>query len=459
MKKTVSIILVVCMVVMLLPTLAFAETTFEDAMEQTITEVTTAWNSNTTMSALGTLSYSKGNNTLTLSLKYSANTKQISELLASYMVAGNLPDMTNNSFIGDSLSIMVKDGSATVPYTKEALTEANVLAVYNVFKNKVPFDATDMLQTLDAKSPVAVTIKDTTKTQELTFNLYVKRYVPVDPDPGTGGGGGSTTVVTSPVSVTQSEGGTAVVSPANAAAGTKVTVTVTPLAGMGVDTIVIKDANGNVITVTDNGNGTYAFTMPTTKVSVVVTYKAVTAPETGTFTDVAATDWYFEAATFCNDKGIMTGTATGVFSATALYTRASEWQSLYNIEKNGVLKAATTSAESFELMAWYDEAMQWAVSAGLSDGTSPNGDVTREQMAVMLYRYAQYLKLDVTDAGMAIKEFSDFDKISDWAMDAMTWAVNAGIIKGSNNALNPGGTASRAEVAQMFMNYVAHFTK
>lgn len=179
-------------------------------------------------------------------------------------------------------------------------------------------------------------------------------------------------------------------------------------------------------------------------------------PETKVgYTDVSTADWYCAAATYCNEKGIMTGTADRIFDGAALYTRASEWQSIYNMNKGAVVHAA---ADGISLLSWYDEAMQWAMGVGITDGADPNGSVTREQMAVMLYRYTQYLGLDVkSDGAMGMAGYEDVDSISDWAYDPMQWAVLNGIIEGSSGLLNPQGSATRAEVAQMFMNYAEHF--
>ena len=89
---------------------------------------------------------------------------------------------------------------------------------------------------------------------------------------------------------------------------------------------------------------------------------------------------------------------------------------------------------------------------------APTGAITREQMAVMLYRYAQYKGYDVTQGGMAAREYADYESISSWAVPAVEWAVNAGLISGTSAAtLSPQGSATRAEIATILMRFVEAF--
>ena len=103
---------------------------------------------------------------------------------------------------------------------------------------------------------------------------------------------------------------------------------------------------------------------------------------------------------------------------------------------------------------WYEAGMAWAVDNGISDCTNPMGAVTREQLALMLYRYSDASKTDGTLSG-----FADASSVSDWAFDAMVWAVENGLINGVNGNLNSQGTASRAEVAAMFTRFIAYQNK
>ena len=99
--------------------------------------------------------------------------------------------------------------------------------------------------------------------------------------------------------------------------------------------------------------------------------------------------------------------------------------------------------------------MNWVKANGVSDGTMPEVNITREQLATMLYSYAKLKGIDTTQGGMAVREFSDYDSISDWAGQSMTWAVNAGILSGrGNNTLAPTAGATRAEMAVMLQQFV-----
>lgn len=107
----------------------------------------------------------------------------------------------------------------------------------------------------------------------------------------------------------------------------------------------------------------------------------------------------------------------------------------------------------------FDDARTWAVAAGVSDGTDASGDITREQMITILYRYTQNKGIDTTVTDDAILDcYSDTEDISSYAYDAMTWAVSVGVINGTTAiTLSPNGTATRAEVAVILLRYLAGF--
>ena len=113
--------------------------------------------------------------------------------------------------------------------------------------------------------------------------------------------------------------------------------------------------------------------------------------------------------------------------------------------------------------AWYAGAVAWASANGIVNGGDDGGfhpadPVTREQMVVMLYRYAQYKGHDTTQGGMAIREFADYDSISGYAAEAMAWAVNAGLVNGGDGGrLDPQGTATRAQIAALLMRFCEAF--
>ena len=157
------------------------------------------------------------------------------------------------------------------------------------------------------------------------------------------------------------------------------------------------------------------------------------------FTDVADNFWGKEAIDYVVAEGLMNGTSETTFAPNVTTTRAMLMTILARMD--GV---DTTGSDP-----WYQKGMEWAVAEGVSDGTNPEGTITREQLAVMLYRYSGNPAVSA-DA----LTFADADAVSDWAVDSVKWAVANGIISGKgNNTLDPQGNATRAEVAQMLYNF------
>ncbi len=162
-------------------------------------------------------------------------------------------------------------------------------------------------------------------------------------------------------------------------------------------------------------------------------------PEVPTFTDVKPTDWYSEAVAYTVEAGLMNGTGSGKFSPQATTTRGMLMTVLARMD--GV---DTTGGAD-----WYTKGMEWAKREGVSDGTNPELPITREQLAAMLYRYA-----GSPAVGSYTLNFRDADKVSDWALNAMRWAVKNGVVSGKGNqTLDSTGYATRAEVAQMLYNF------
>ena len=188
---------------------------------------------------------------------------------------------------------------------------------------------------------------------------------------------GGSSKTTYPVNTPTADNGTAAVSPKNAAKGDTVTITVTPDNGYKVDKVTVTNANGNTITVTDKGNGKYTFTMPASKVTVTPTFVKIAQQPTGkTFSDVAKSDWFADAVAYVTDKGLMNGTGSDTFSPNASTTRGMLMTVL----------ARYAGADTTGGATWYEKGMNWAKAKGVSDGTNPNADITREQLVTMLYR-------------------------------------------------------------------------
>ena len=171
-------------------------------------------------------------------------------------------------------------------------------------------------------------------------------------------------------------------------------------------------------------------------------------PTTGSsFTDVPAGSWYEEAVNYVHEKGLMNGTSSNAFSPNASTTRGMIVTILARVE--GV---NTNGAP------WYAAGQKWAMDNGISDGTNMPGVITREQLATILYRYAKQKGYDVSKSA-ALTAFSDADKVSGYAAEAMQWAVAEGLLQGSNGKLNPQGSATRAQVATILMRFMEKFAK
>ena len=186
--------------------------------------------------------------------------------------------------------------------------------------------------------------------------------------------------------------------------------------------------------------------------------------ETISFKDVKENDWFYEAVSYAVENGLMSGMSEDIFAPNTPLTREMLAVVLYNLEgqpeSTGVNAFADVKADM-----WYTDAILWAnengIVAGYDNGAYGVGDfITREQFATILYRYAQFKGYDTTQGGMAVREFSDYENISDYARPAMAWAVNAGIMSGNDDGtLNPQGKATRAEAATMLMNFCENVVK
>ena len=262
------------------------------------------------------------------------------------------------------------------------------------------------------------------------------------------------------VSVEDTDNGSVEVSPTRASKGSTVTVTVKPDEGYELDELTVTDKNGDSVKLTDKGDGKYTFKMPASKVTVEAVFTAAKV-EGLPFTDVTSGDWFYDAVAYVYDKGMMEGTTDTTFAPTMNLTRSMIAQVLYNLEERPEAPGAAGFTD-VAAGAWYADAVNWAAARGIVKGYDtgafgPEDSVTREQLAAILYRYAQAKGYDTTQGGMAVREFSDSASISDWAQEAMAWAVNAQVLSGKGNGvLDPQGTATRAEVAQMLMNFGEH---
>jgi hypothetical protein len=187
-----------------------------------------------------------------------------------------------------------------------------------------------------------------------------------------------------------------------------------------------------------------------TPVLPVTPSKPSQKPDTGKdlpFTDVSANNWFYDGVKYAYENGLMNGTSSNAFSPNANTTRGMIVTILARVE--GVNTNGTP---------WYAAGQKWAMDNGISDGTNMPGVITREQLATILYRNAKQKGYDVSKSA-ALTGFSDADKVSGYAAEAMQWAVAEGLLQGSNGKLNPQGSATRAQVATILMRFMEKIAK
>ena len=271
-------------------------------------------------------------------------------------------------------------------------------------------------------------------------------------------GGGSSGSATYTVSVDSSRHGDVTVSPKSASKGTTVTITVKPDDGYELDELTVTDKDGDSIKLKDKGDGRFTFTMPASKVTVEAVFTALEQEEEQPlFSDVAEDDWYYDAVAYVAENGIMSGTDGSRFSPNGTLTRAMLSQILYAMEDKPAVSGAATFSD-VAAGAWYADAVNWTAAQGIVAGMgensfAPDAPVTREQLSLILYGYARYKGYD-TSASVSLSGYADRDSVAVWAADSMGWAVSEGLISGRPGGyLDPAGTATRAEVAQILMNF------
>ncbi|RKJ75682.1 hypothetical protein D7X33_16495 [Butyricicoccus sp. 1XD8-22] len=280
-----------------------------------------------------------------------------------------------------------------------------------------------------------------------------------------GSGGGSSHSSRSestsyPITVEESSHGEVESNRTRASKGSTVTLTVTPDSGYELDGLTVTDSQGDDVKLTGKGGGKYTFTMPARPVTVRAEFRRTASgyegcPQDSTcpiapFADADAAEWYHDGVHYCLENGFMGGFGDGAFGPGQLITRAQLVQLLPKREG----RPSADYPIQFEDVpdsAWYAEAVRWAASEGIVSGYNsyrfgPDDNITREQLAVMLWRFAGSPE---AAGGLA---FTDAAAVSDYAREAMRWAAENGIISGkSGGVLDPQGGATRAEAAAMLM--------
>ncbi|WP_204244602.1 S-layer homology domain-containing protein [Butyricicoccus pullicaecorum] len=263
------------------------------------------------------------------------------------------------------------------------------------------------------------------------------------------------------------ENGSIKISDSKAEKGDTVTITVTPDEGYELDKLAVYDKDGDKIDLKDKGDGKFTFEMPKGDVEIEVSF-ALIEDETvkANFADVAVDAWYADAVQYVYENGMMSGTSETTFSPDLTTTRGMIVTILYRLEGSPDLSNENLGYPyaDVDANAYYADAVYWARQNGIVSGMSaeqfaPNNAITREQMAAILYRYAQFKGYDVS-AKADLSVYTDAAQVSTYATDAMAWANGAQLIAGTSQAtLTPAGNATRAQVATILMRFCENIAK
>ena len=261
------------------------------------------------------------------------------------------------------------------------------------------------------------------------------------------------------VDVITGDHGDAKVSSRYAEKGDWVYITAYPDEGYEVDSVTVTDSLGRSVKVTELSYDYFLFTMPGTNVDVKVTFRV---KDYDVFYDVSRGDWYYKAVRFVHEKGIMEGTGTHYFSPEADLSRGMLATILYRLEGSPSVSGYSGFSDVADT-AYYAKAVAWAKANGIVNGVTatayePDTAVTREELAAILCRYAAFKGKDTAISYDYLAGFSDANTSHVYARPALNWAVAYDIINGQGNGvLAPRATATRAEVAQVLMNYLEVF--
>ena len=270
-----------------------------------------------------------------------------------------------------------------------------------------------------------------------------------------GGGGGGSSYDYFTISASAGTGGS--ISPSgniSVREGLDKTFTISPAGGYVISDVCVDGVSVGAVT-------SYTFDNVRTGHTIEAVF-AKENPDTGNpFTDVHPDDWFYDHVMFVYGNGLMIGTSATTFSPNETATRAQVAVIFYRMAGSPEVTGDSpfTDVKNGPGTAWYYSAVLWAhqngIVAGYGDGTYHPGDpVTREQLAVMFYNYANYKGYDLS-ATSDLSGFTDAGAISDWALPAMRWAVGSGLMNGyGDGTLNPQGTATRAQLAAMLHNFI-----
>ena len=261
------------------------------------------------------------------------------------------------------------------------------------------------------------------------------------------------------------EYGTFSVRPARAEWGETVTITTKPDAGYQVGSVTVTTQSGKKLSVEQTGTNRYTFKMPDSSVYVEVKFEQQ-GHWTNPFADVSGDAWYCDAVQYVNEHGLMAGTSGNTFAPNLATTRGMIVTILYRLAGSPEIKDEIWGYpfQDVDANAYYAAAVYWARMNGIVAGYSqerfgPNDTITREQMATILYGYAQYKGCDTT-AKADLRKYTDAAQVGPWAAEAIRWANAEGLVNGTSaTTLSPKGSATRAQVAVILKQFCQHIAK
>lgn len=268
------------------------------------------------------------------------------------------------------------------------------------------------------------------------------------------------------INIPRTEGGTVRADASRAEEGERVTLTVSADGGWELESLEVFDRKDRPVELREQSEGTYTFRMPASDVEVEASFvrteaeepPAPDAPSILPFADVRESDWYRSAVAYVYEQGLMNGITADRFGPDEPTTRGMIVTIFHRLE--GSPEAPAPAFPDVRADFYYAQPIAWAeangIVTGYEDGTfGPEDNITREQLAAILYRFARYKGWD-TGAGVSLDRFPDAARISPYAVQPIAWAVDEGLISGmANGTMSPGGTATRAEAATILMRLEA----
>lgn len=368
--------------------------------------------------------------------------------------------VNRNLILGEELKVLITpnitDGTIIIWYE-----EKNNGGVY--YENQLPTETglyKVKIQVINDKN-----LSETTK-EEYIFIEEAKNNSNTNSTSSTSssrGGGSSSSTKTYKATITQATGGTIAVNESEVEKGDKQVF------------VIMADEGYKIVDVKVDGKSvgavnTYTIEEVTKKHTITATFEKLTEEElkeleeskestwVNTFEDVTTNDWYYEAVKFVNEAGLFKGLSDTEFGANVTMNRAMIVTVLHRLAGETKVQDSNISFSDISNEEYYSNAVIWAVENGIVNGVgnndfAPQDDVTREQLIVMLYRYAK-LTGNLTEEKANLSAYDDVDLISDYAKEAFAWAIQEGIITGrTTTTLAPKGIATRAEVATMIMRF------